>query len=109
MMTETDIAHVYARGFGEVAGRLSLAPGLILVSPVRPPERTAAGIVTELATTRIEGTRALMYRVVAVAPGLPDTPAPGDIVILRNALLDPIQPDLDLLVIKREHVIAVVR
>lgn len=102
-----DVAKVYASGFDPDS--LDLAAGLVLVEPVRPPERTSAGIVVSLDTTRTEGTRALMYRVVRLAPGLPDGVNVGDVVVLRNALLDPIHPSLDLLVIKREHIVAVVR
>lgn len=107
MADERTIARVYTEGFR--ASDIRLAAGLVLVSPVRPPERTEAGIVVSLATTRIEGTRAILYRVEAIADGAEDGLLVGDVVVLRNALLDPIHPDLEALVIRREHIVGVLR
>jgi len=81
--------------------------GVTIVEPVRPPG-LVGGIYTDAAN--IPGNACLVYRVLATASVQPDVGAivlnPGDIVIVRTAHLDPLQPDLNVLAIQTKHIIA---
>lgn len=92
------VADIYTKGFDP--DQLDIPAPRVLVAPVKPPEKMG-GIIATLATTTIEGTRAIMFRVVRDSGEW----RTGDVVVLRNALLEPIQPDLGLLVVDAAHIL----
>lgn len=105
----------------------AIKPNTLLVSPVRPPDRIS-GLV--MPGSSVTGANAILYRVEAVSPLargaesgrasvwlLPGdagdtaiaTLKPGDVVTLRNGMLEPVHPDGSLLAIDVRHVLGVVQ
>lgn len=88
-----------------------LAPGMVVVSPIRPPQVMSSLHISE-AATQIPGQFALTHKVEAVAEDVrahAEFPlAVGDIVKCYEAHLDPLDPKGNLLSIPRQHVKGVV-
>ena len=86
-----------------------LRPDTIIVEPVRPP-RQAEGVRIIGAASRTEellSTVCLVFRVLAVGPQVTQgnlVVMPGDPVALRNAALDPIHPNGNVLRIDPKHI-----
>ena len=91
-----------------------LRPNVCVVEPVRPPKALASGLHLAHSATELPGTACVLYRVVKaplVVSHLASEYVPvvdGDLVVLRNAMLDPIHPSLNLLVIDVKHITAIV-
>lgn len=86
---------------------LHLANDNLLVEPVLPPNQTSSGI--QLQQGDVPGTAAIAFRVLRRPFQTYDWPMDievGDIVIVRNAMLEPIHPAMDILVIEAKHVLA---
>lgn len=84
-----------------------VAPNSIVIEPVLPPNQTASGI--HLKEGEIPGTAAIAFRVLQVGESTypwPVSLGAGDIVVVRNAMLEPIHPAMDILVIEAKHVLA---
>lgn len=111
MITEHQVACIYQHGWKDEDIR-ELRAGLVLVEPVRPPEKTLGGIDVSPALQKMPGQACLLYRVIKVGP--PDTSnqepllaiEPGDVVVTRNAMLDPIHHNRNVLVIHHKHILA---
>jgi hypothetical protein len=85
----------------------ALAPNSVVVEPVLPPNQTESGIL--LKEGDIPGTAAICFRVLDVGPETYPPPmsiGDGDIVVVRNAMLEPIHPAMDILVIEAKHILA---
>jgi hypothetical protein len=97
----------------------SVAPNTALLLPLRRPARSTGGIVTAVDEVRgTLGTACVAYivagvgEVMAAADQHPQTWTPvdaGDVVVVRNAMLEPLHPDLEPLSIHRRHILAVIR
>ena len=91
-------------------------PNCALVRPIRRPEKSAGGIIEVIDEKRgTLGTNALVYLVLALGDEVeteedhPDTylnVKPGDVVVLRNAMLEPLDDTLNTLSIHRSHVLS---
>lgn len=75
-----------------------------------PPATTKGGIIIPGQSIDVPGTAAVLFRVVRDehAP-LVDDDLAGEVVLLRNAMLEPLGPSMQLLVISRRHIIATVQ
>ena len=87
-------------------------PNCVLVRPLRRPAKSAGGIITAIDERRgTLGTNALCYLVLAVndtgysgeAEFMPVSS--GDVVVLRNAMLEPLDDTLNTLSIHRSHIL----
>jgi hypothetical protein len=97
----------------------NIAPNTALLLPLRRPARSSGGIVTAVDEVKgTLGTACIAYVVAGVGvvqPAADQHPAtwtavePGDIVVVRNAMLEPLHPDLEPLSIHRRHILAVIR
>jgi hypothetical protein len=96
-----------------------VAPNTALLLPLRRPARSSGGIVTAVDEVKgTLGTACIAYVVAGVGtiqPAADQHPAtwtavePGDVVVVRNAMLEPLHPDLEPLSIHRRHILAVIR
>jgi co-chaperonin GroES (HSP10) len=96
-----------------------MKPGLLLIAPIvpAPKSQTRGGIfVPEKEVDKIPGTAALMYGVVALDDKLvgdldnnPMNVDVGDVVVVRNAMVDPIHPNTKTCVVDVKHVLTKVR
>jgi len=88
-----------------------LAAGLIVVSPIRPPQ-VVSGLHVPGQAKDIPGQFALTHKVEAVAADVPETGplylSVGDIIKCTEAHLDPLEPGCNLLSIPAKHIKAVV-
>jgi hypothetical protein len=104
-------ARVYARkGFtDEDFQRGAARQGMCIVKGIRPPE-VVGGIHTDAAWDKIPGTMLMLYEVVDVAAEQPSFALkvkPGDVVLLRTAHLDPLQPDGKYCAIFTKHLLRI--
>lgn len=90
----------------------AMLPGLVIVSPVKRPNVTKAGLIRPN-NTPIAASQCLSHRVEAVSIDQPDddvlTLSVGDIVKCREAFLDILDPYSGLLSIPTRHVIAIIQ
>lgn len=96
-----------------------IAPNTVLLLPLRRPARSTGGIVTTVDEVKgTIGTACIAYVVAGVGEVKaaddqhPQTwldVAPLDVVVVRNAMLEPLHPDLEPLSIHRRHILAKVR
>lgn len=99
---------IYQYGF-RTEDFAELKGGLVVVEPVKPPSQSAGGVYTGPNPEDLKGTACLFFRVVATAQRHPtDTlvHAPGDVVTLRAAHLDPVNAAETLMFIKSEHLLS---
>ena len=130
------VTRVYLEGWNPTADYVAVKPNHILVEPIKPDEETTTkgGILLPgLEIGRIPGVSAFMYRVLARGPvvvsgdlGSNDgevkeamtvclrdgesyiAAAVGDVVVVRNAMVDPVHVNQKLLIIHDKHVLCVV-
>jgi hypothetical protein len=90
-------------------------PNTAMVRPIRRPAESAGGIITTTDAKRgTLGTNALCYVVLALGDEVgPDDVvdqwlhvAPGDVVVLRNAMLEPLDETLNTHLISRQHILS---
>lgn len=90
------------------------APNTVIVEPVHNPAVSEGGIIVENAKG-VRGTDCLAYRVAMVGEDRPTDGidpasflpvAVGDVVALRNGMLEPLHPKLEPLAIHRMHLLA---
>lgn len=97
----------------------AIKPNTAILLPIKRPGLSAGGIVEVVDENKgTLGTNCLAYLVAGVGEEV-DTadehPAawcaikPGDIVVPRNQMLEPLHPDLEPLLIHRMHILSVVR
>lgn len=98
-----DIERIYRRGL-TVADIGSLPPDTYLVSPLKPSGSSSGGIVLSHHIDDLPGTAAIAFRIEARADDL--VYHVGDVVLVRNAMLEPLDPGMGLLLIASRHVIA---
>lgn len=86
--------------------------GLVIVSPVRPPEKKTSGLVRLDKERNFAGEYALAHRVEAVSIDMPDDinlrVSVGDLVKCHEAFLDPLDPTHNLLAINIKFVRGVI-
>lgn len=108
MGKRVDFQRLYRQGFSQ-ADLTEVAPDLLVLAPIRRPPKMGDIHLTET-DRRFE---ALAFLVVAhgtsaahpSSPGLgPLRVSTGDIVSIRNALAEPVQPDLGLYVVDVKYV-----
>lgn len=111
-MDETSLSNlrmrVYTEGF-RPSDFDDMKPGNVVVEPVRPPGKSAGGVYTGPAAENVPGTGCLFYRVVATSKEHPPgnlKHEPGDVVVLRQAHLDPMNGSQTFLWIKSDHLLA---
>lgn len=108
MLDPISIIRLYTRPKSLTPSMLvGLAPNSIVVEPILPPRQSEGGI--QLQQGDIPGTAAIAYRVLQVGPASYEWPVNvgvGDVVIVRNAMLEPLHPAQDILVIEAKHVLA---
>ncbi len=108
MLDPVTIQRLYTRPRSLTVEMLeAVAPNSIVVEPVLPPNQTASGI--QLQQGDVPGTAAIAFRVLQVGESTYPWPVSvddGDIVVVRNAMLEPIHPAMDILVIEAKHVLA---
>jgi hypothetical protein len=90
-------------------------PNTAMVRPIRRPAESAGGIITTTDAKRgTLGTNALCYVVLALGDEVgPDDVvdqwlhvAPSDVVVLRNAMLEPLDETLNTHLISRQHILS---
>ena len=96
-----------------------LQPNTLLLLPLRAPATSTGGIITTTDERGTLGTNCLAYVVVGVgvevASGSDHDPRlwvpvkPGDVVVVRTAMLEPLHIDLEPLAIHRRHVLSTIR
>lgn len=101
-MNDADIGRIYAEGYRPDDFRESLNRDLVILKPIRPPEKIGA-IITTVASNNIAGLQCLLYEV--VRGDLDNTVSRGDVVIVRNAMLDPLHPNQETVCIDRKHIL----
>ena len=86
-----------------------LKRGIVVLSPVRPPQTMSTGIVRTDNGQKIPGQYALSHRVEAVGEQTEGAlrVQVGDIVKCREGHLDILDPSTNLLAIRDEHIIKV--
>jgi hypothetical protein len=112
------IHEIYACGL-PIGAFANIAPNTVLLLPLRRPAKSTGGIVT--AVDEVKGTLGTAC-VAYVISGVGDVQAsadqhpqtwvpvnPLDVVIVRNAMLEPLHPDLEPLSIHRRHILGVIR
>jgi co-chaperonin GroES (HSP10) len=89
---------------------LSLKEGIVIVEPIRSADSTASGLQLPGEVKAVPGVGCMIFRVLAHGERTPFTVqlARGDIVVLRNAHLDPLDAEQRTLSIKDEHILGVV-
>jgi hypothetical protein len=113
-MLEHTIGRIYQQGFvkSDFVEDGLLQPGLVALEPVRPPSVTMGGIHTSVDWAKMPAPRCVMHRVMAVGPKdeTYDGPAlslePGDVVVVRTAMAEPIHPNMEPLLVHARHVLA---
>lgn len=84
----------------------------LILQPVQGVARTASGIHLSGSTTEVHGLAALAYKVMVIGPLTADVDqlvadlTVGDIISVRNAMLDGLSEKNDVAVIEARHVLA---
>lgn len=105
-----DAERIYSKGWLP-DDFVEIAPNSVIVSPVRAPE-SIGRIITSHVASSVPGSAHLMYRVEAV--GETDNahqwvcPGVGDIIVVRNQMLESLHPDGRMLSIECRHIRAVI-
>lgn len=90
-------------------------PNTAMVRPIRRPAESAGGIITSTdAKKGTLGTNALCYVVLALGDEVGPADVvdqwlrvqPGDVVVLRNAMLEPLDETLNTHLISRQHILS---
>lgn len=111
---------LYAKGKGLSAAYIEdITPNTLLLLPLRRPGVSKGGVYTAVDEQKgTLGTNCIAYVVAGVGPTAaaadqhPQTwlpVEPGDVVVVRTAMLEPLHPDLEPLSIHRRHVLAKIR
>lgn len=109
--TVATVHEVYAHGF-PLWCFIDGKPNTALVRPIRRPDVSEGGIIVATDAKRgTLGTNAIAYLVLALGDevGMADDclrVSPGDVVILRNAMLEPLDDTLNTLSIGRMHILS---
>jgi hypothetical protein len=113
--TETTIRELYRTGL-HIDAVTACAPNTVILEPLRRPETSAGGIVEVVdANKGTLGVNCLAYRVLMVGsdrmagdidPASFVDVVVGDVVVVRNGMLEPLHPNLEPLSIHRMHVLA---
>lgn len=93
---------------------VSIAPNTVLLSPLKKPQRASqGGLITSARAEDTPPTGCVAYVVVGVADvvATPDAPTflpvePGDVVLVRNMVLEPLSPSQEPLSCHRSGVLA---
>jgi co-chaperonin GroES (HSP10) len=108
---EHHIGRIYQNGF-KAEDFLHLQPGLVVVTPVRPPSVTLGGIHTSVDWAKMPAPRCVLHKVTVVGPqdesydGSKLDLAVGDVVVIRTAMAEPVHPELEPLLVHCRHVLA---
>lgn len=92
----------------------SLKPNFVLLEPVRPPAKMPNGLEAPEVMRSINGPQCSFFKVTKVAEVISHLASEyvkvevGDVVIVRNAMLDPVHPNNEALVIDVKHIYGVV-
>lgn len=116
MTIDIDAARIYGQGWA-ISDFAALKANQALVAPIMPPKKIGS-IEMPGKVRDIRKNEAVAFRVLKVSSALVDEPEngfrvetalpldAGDVVILRNAMLDPVHPDGEPLAIHRKHILA---
>ena len=110
-MLEHHIGRIYQNGF-KAEDFLHLQPGLVVVTPVRPPSVTLGGIHTSVDWAKMPAPRCVLHKVTVVGPQDENYDGPkldlavGDVVVIRTAMAEPVHPELEPLLVHCRHVLA---
>ena len=103
-----DVERIYRVGL--FPGDLEDIPArCYVVAPLKPVGASAGGIVYSHHLDDLPGTAAVCYEIVATSGEQNLERAVGDVVVLRNAMLEPLHPNMNLLLIAAQHVLAKVK
>lgn len=107
MLDPVSIIRLYTTANLKASDLTGIPDGHVIVSPVLPPSMSEGGLYVGDAG-KIPGTAELAYRVERIAPGSwqPFDIRDGDVVVVRNAMLEPLHPAMHLLLIGSQHIIA---
>jgi hypothetical protein len=110
MLDPVSVIRLYTTASLKPDDLTGIPDGHVLVSPVLPPSMSEGGLYVGDAN-KIPGTAALAYRVERISPVCfpPFDLKQGDVVVLRNAMLEPLHPAMHLLLIGAQHIIAKLR
>lgn len=113
--TETTVRELYRTGL-HIDAVTACAPNTVILEPLRRPETSIGGIVEVVdANKGTLGVNCLAYRVLMVGddrkagdidPASFVDVGVGDVVVVRNGMLEPLHPKLEPLSIHRMHVLA---
>ena len=110
-MLEHEIGRIYQNGF-KAEDFLQLQPGLVVVTPVRPPAVTLGGIHTSVDWAKMPAPRCVLHKVAVVGPHDESYDGPklnlavGDVIIIRTAMAEPVHPELEPLLVHCRHILA---
>lgn len=96
------------------ASFVSLKPNIVLLEPVRPPAMMPNGFEAPEIMRNIGGAQCTLFRVAKLPEVISHLASEyvkvevGDVVIVRNAMLDPVHPNNEALVIDVKHIYGVV-
>lgn len=107
-MKQEHIEFIYTRGFKPAHfDAPGMMPGLTIVKPLFPPEKTRGGIENPIHAGNVPGNAAMLYEVILQGDTQPEGVlhlVPGDVVILRTAALDPLDVNLRVHAIPTKHI-----
>lgn len=107
MLDPVSVIRLYTTANLKASDLTGIPEGHVIVSPVLPPSMSEGGLYVGDAG-KIPGTAALAYRVERCSHVCfpPFDINEGDVVVLRNAMLEPLHPAMHLLLIGAHHIIA---
>jgi co-chaperonin GroES (HSP10) len=114
MSNKKQVQRIYIEGW-QLSDFVGVKEDMLIIEPLKPDAETATkgGIILPgQEVGKIPGVAAFLYRVAAKGPDIehwPLAPQVGDIVIVRNAMVDPLHVNQALLTVHRKHVLAIVR
>lgn len=111
----TTVRELYHTGL-HIDAVTACAPNTVILEPLRKPQTSAGGIVTVVDEHKgTLGVNCLAYRVLMVGddriagdidPASFVDVVVGDVVVVRNGMLEPLHPNLEPLSIHRMHILA---
>lgn len=118
-MNKADVTRIYLQGWTPATDFVVVKPNHIIIEPIKPDEEqtTAGGLhLPGQEVGKIPGTAAYLYRIVlsgymAQDPSIDEwvSASVGDVITVRNALIDPLHTNLAYCICHRKHVLTIVK